>query len=99
MIFGEWDANFSSIKELNYLLEPYYIELGYQRYSGDFSFGVSPFFVGFSSGSSITKFPKGGFLLTSSMLNEVQALQNSTTAYENVAIFGYIPHVNNKLII
>ena len=91
--FGEWQENLKSVKLLNKLLSPYFIELGDQVYSGEFSFDVSPFLIGVSSSSSITRFPKNGFLLSSSLLNEITALHNSSGAVEDVGVFGFIPHV------
>ncbi len=93
ILFGEWQESFRSISHFNALLSPYYIELGEQRYTGEFSFDVAPYLVGVSSSPAITRFPKGGFLLGSSLLNEVTALSNSSAAYEDVAVFGYLPHV------
>ena len=93
VVFGEWQADMNSISVINQLLRPYFIELGERRYSGEFSFDVAPYLVGVSSSPTITRFPKNGFLLASSLLNEVTALTNSTFAYEDVAVFGYIPNV------
>jgi len=93
IIFGEYQDNLFSMKQINSLLKPYFITLGNERYSGEFSFDISPYLVSVSSSLSITRFPKNGFLLSGNLLNEVTALTNSSSASEDVAIFGFIPRV------
>eukprot|EP00826_Nyctotherus_ovalis_P003613 TRINITY_DN10740_c0_g1_i29.p1 TRINITY_DN10740_c0_g1~~TRINITY_DN10740_c0_g1_i29.p1 ORF type:complete len:224 (+),score=42.69 TRINITY_DN10740_c0_g1_i29:653-1324(+) len=93
VVFGEWQEDLRSARLLNQLLSPYFIELGDRVYSGEFSFDTSPYLVGITSSSSIVRFPKNALLLSASLLNEVTALTNSSSAFEDVAVFGFIPRV------